>query len=274
MIKANSDKYSISAMSKILKISRGLVYYQHLGKQLDSKLENLVISIFEKSKKNYGARKIDQELRKHSYKISRKRIRVIMDKYGLVSNYTQKHFKHNSSNCNEENISNVVDRNFNPGISEDVIVSDLTYVNVSGKWNYICILLSLYNREIVGFSAGKHKNAELVKRAFSTVKSSLFDLKIFHTDRGNEFKNREIDEMLNTFNIERSLSKKGNPYDNSVAEATFKIIKTEFVMGKNFKSIDELKLSLYDYVNWFNNERIHGSLGYLSPIEYKNKLSE
>ena len=134
-------------------------------------------------------------------------------------------------------------------------------------------MLNLYNREIVGFSAGKHKNAELVREAFATVKSSLYDLKIFHTDRGSEFKNKEIDEMLNTFKIKRSLSKKGNPYDNSVAEATFKIIKTEFVMGKNFKKLDELRISLFDYVNWFNNDRIHGSLGYLSPIEYK-KLSE
>ncbi len=260
-------------MSKMLKISRSLVYYQHIGKQIDSHLEDLVISIFEKSKKNYGSRKIDQELRKHSYKISRKRIREIMIKYGLVSNYTKKHFKAHRSQCNEENISNVVDRNFEPGISNNVIVSDLTYVNVGGKWNYICILLNLYNREIAGFSAGKRKNAELVREAFATVKSSLYDLNIFHTDRGNEFKNKEIDEMLDTFKIIRSLSKKGNPYDNSVAEATFKIIKTEFVMGKNFKNLDELRRSLFDYVNWFNNDRIHGSLGYLSPVEYK-KLSE
>lgn len=261
-------------MCKMLKICRSVVYYKPSDKLLDSKLENLVISIFEKSKKNYGARKIDQELQKHSYKISRKRIRQIMVKYGLVSNYTVKGYKHHKAKCNEENIPNVIDRNFKPGLVQNVIVSDLTYVNVSGKWNYICILLNLFNREIIGFSAGTKKNAELVKRAFATVKSSLHDLNIFHTDRGTEFKNNSIDKMLKTFKIERSLSKKGNPYDNSVAEATFKIIKTELIMGKKFKTIDELKLSLYDYVNWFNNHRIHGSLGYLTPIEYKTRLSE
>ena len=197
-----------------------------------------------------------------------------MVKYGLVSNYTIKNFKPHRSKCNEENVSNVVDRNFKPGVTQNVIVSDLTYVNVCGKWNYICILLNIFNREIIGFSAGKQKNAELVKKAFATVKSSLCDLQIFHTDRGTEFKNEAIEKMLNVFKIERSLSKKGNPYDNSVAEATFKIIKTELVMGKKFKSIDELTFSLSEYVKWFNNHRIHGSLGYLTPIEYKTRMSE
>jgi putative transposase len=267
-------KYSISAMCKILKISRSLFYYKRSHKLIDSNLENLVISIFEKSKKNYGARKIDQELQKHSYKISRKRIRQIMVKYGLVSNYTIKNYKSHKAKCNEENISNVIDRNFKPGLTPNVIVSDLTYVNVGGKWNYICILLNIFNREIIGYSAGTKKNAELVKRAFATIKSSLCDLNIFHTDRGSEFKNRSIDDMLKTFKIKRSLSKKGNPYDNSVAEATFKIIKTELVMGKKFKSINDLRLSLSDYVNWFNNHRIHGSLEYVSPIKYKIKMSE
>jgi len=258
----------------MLKTSRSLVYYKPSVKWIDSRLENLVISIFDKSRKNYGARKIDQELQNHSYKISRKRIRKIMVKYGLVSSYTIKNYKPYKSKCNDENISNVIDRNFKPGLTQNVIVSDLTYVKVGVNWNYICILLDIFNREIIGFSAGTKKNAKLVKRAFATVESPLCDLKIFHTDRGSEFKNSSIDEMLKTFEIERSLSKKGNPYDNSVAEATFKIIKTEMVMGKKFKSIDELKLNLFDYVNWFNNHRIHGSLGYLSPIEYKTRLSE
>ena len=261
-------------MCKMLKISRSLIYYKRSHKRTDSKLENLVISIFEKSKKNYGARKIDQELQKDSYKISRRRIRQIMVKYELVSNYTIKNYKSHKAKCNEENISNVINRKFKPGLTQNVIVSDLTYVNVGGKWNYICILLNIFNREIIGYSAGTKKSAELVKKAFATVKSSLYDLNIFHTDRGKEFKNKSIDNMLKTFNIKRSLSKKGNPYDNSVAEATFKIIKTELVMGKKFKSIDELRLGLSDYVNWFNNRRIHGSLGYMTPIEYKSTLSE
>ena len=74
--------------------------------------------------------------------------------------------------------------------------------------------------------------------------------------------------------IKRSLSKKGCPYDNAVAEATFKIFKTEFVFNKIFKNIEELKLGLFDYVNWYNNVRIHGSLDYMTPIEFKHNVRQ
>jgi len=86
----------------------------------------------------------------------------------------------------------------------------------------------------------------------------LNKISVFHTDRGNEFKNKAIDEVLDTFTISRSLSKKGCPYDNAVAEATFKIIKTEFIKNERFESLEELK----------NNFRIHSSLGYLIPVTF------
>jgi transposase InsO family protein len=102
-----------------------------------------------------------------------------------------------------------------------------------------------------------------------TVAGSLENINIFHTDRGNEFKNQLIEETLEAFEITGSLSHKGCPYDNAVAEATFKIIKTEFVKNQTFANLDALKLQLADYVNWFNNHRIHSSLSYLTPIEYR-----
>ncbi|PIE96177.1 hypothetical protein CO726_05320 [Bacillus fungorum] len=85
------------------------------------------------------------------------------------------------------------------------------------------------------------------------------EIALFHTDRGNEFKNKLIHDTLKTFKIKRSLSAKGCPYDNVVAEATYKIFKTEFVRGRYFASLEELTLELNDYVNWFNNVRIHGT---------------
>ena len=86
-----------------------------------------------------------------------------------------------------------------------MVVSDLTYVRVGNRWHYLCVLVDLFNREIIGYSSGPNKGAALVKKAFSTVKVNLNQIKIFHTDRGNEFKNQVIDEILEAFNIERSL---------------------------------------------------------------------
>ena len=121
---------------------------------------------------------------------------------------------------------------------------------------------------IVGFSSGSNKTAQLVYEAFLNSKINLSKVSIFHTDRGNEFNNKLLDELLETFNIERSLSNKGNPYDNAVAEATYKIVKTEFSFNRVFASQQQLTIELDDYVNWYNTSRIHGSLGYVAPCEY------
>ena len=164
---------------------------------------------------------------------------------------------------------NLVKRNFKHQEQLNVVVSDLTYVRVGMSWHYICILIDLFNREMIGYSSGRNKDASLVSKAFASVKVNLNNIQIFHTDRGNEFKNQAIDDTLKAFHIKRSLSMKGCPYDNAVAEATFKVIKTEFVYNERFESLEELQYKLADYVNWFNNHRIHSAIGYLTPYQYK-----
>ncbi len=156
---------------------------------------------------------------------------------GLLYNYTVAQYKPHINKCNESKISNELNREF--------------------------------NREIIGHSIGPNKDASLVYRAFSSIRTNLKSITMFHTDRGNEFKNKVSDEVLDTFKIKRSLSMKGCPYDNAVAVATFKIFKTEFTQNYHFNNLDELDFMLSDYINWFNNIRIHSTLGYLSPREYK-----
>src|SRR5699024_3250837 len=209
-----------------------------------------------------------ERLKKVGWIVSRRRIGRIMNEQGLVSKYTIAQFKPYKTTCNESEVGNVLNREFKRDQELEVVVSDLTYVRVGNNWHYICLLTDLFNREIVGYSAGPHKTAALVQRAFASVPYNLNHLELFHTDRGSEFKNHLIDETLDTFGIERSLSEKGTPYDNAVAEAMF---KTEFINGTVFLSQQVLDLELFDYVNWFNNIRIHGSLDYLTPMEYKFK---
>ncbi len=163
-----------------------------------------------------------------------------MREQGLVSSYAVAQFKPHSTKCNESQKQNELNRAF-------------------------------HQEEEMTESTGPNKDAALVYRAFSSIKKDLRKIQYFHTDCGNEFKNKLIDEALETFGIKRSLSMKGCPYDNAVTEATFKIIKTEFIKKRHFTSLEELSRELYDYVNWFNYIRIYGTLGYLSPIEYKLK---
>ncbi|WP_249168796.1 MULTISPECIES: IS3 family transposase [unclassified Fusobacterium] len=277
LIISNRDKYSISAMSRLLGVTRSLVYY-HLNKEKDNrsdedeKLIEEIKEIFRKSRNNYGTRKIRKELRKIGYKISRRKIGRIMKENGLVSNYTVAQYKVVRLKYNEEDIPNLLNREFDNREYLEAIVSDLTYVRVGRTWNYICLIIDLNNREIIGYSAGQNKDANLVAEAFYSIRQPLNRIKIFHTDRGREFKNIKIEEILNIFGIKRSLSEKGSPYDNAVSEAVNKVMKTEFIYQEKFNNLQELKLKLAEYVYWYNNLRIHGSLGYKTPVEYRKEV--
>ena len=257
-------------MCDVLQIPKSTYYYKAKARENnDDIITDFIIKIFKDSRNIYGQRKIKRELYKLGYQVSRRRIGRIMKEQGLVSKYTVAQFRVEKTSVNESDVGNLLNREFHSQEPFKVIVSDLTYVRVQQKWHYICVLVDLYNREIIGYSAGANKDAALVHRAFSTIQCDLHKLEMFHTDRGKEFDNELIDEALETFQIQRSLSEKGSPYDNAVAEATFKSIKTEFVYGNVFSNQQELDLELFDYVNWFNNIRIHGSLNYQSPVEYK-----
>lgn len=259
-------------MCRCLNISRSSYYIYKEKQECIDELNETVIEIFDINQKVYGTRKIKVELMKRGHQVSRRRIARIMRHNGLVSVYTVKKYKVHATKVNEAAIVNEVNREINNRAYKEVVVSDLTYVKVNNKWCYICILLDLHNREIIGYSCGANKTAKLVQEAFAKVKGNLQEIEYFHSDRGNEFDNQLLDEILKEFEIKRSLSKKGCPYDNAVAEAQFKIVKTEFVYPREFLTIEQLRQELAAYIYWFNNKRIHSTLGYKSPIEYRESL--
>jgi len=258
----------------VLDIPRSAIYYKNKEKLPDIKLESEIKRIFKKSRNNYGARKIQAKLKEVGITASRRKIGEIMVKHHLVSNYIKHRPKQKKAKCNDDDYPNILNREFNRGSSLDVVVSDLTYVRVTGVWNYVCLIVDLWNREIVGFAAGRNKTAELVYEAFESISYPLDRINIFHTDRGSEFKNKLIDDVIERYNLKRSLSNKGTPLDNAVIESTNHILKTEFIYQHKFNSLEELQLLLFDYVHWYNYERIHSALNYVSPIQYRKQNNQ
>lgn len=274
MALSKEHNISISALCKRFKMPRSSFYYQHRGFQHDERLVETVIDIFKSNGDNYGARKIKVELSKHDYQVSRSRIRRIMDFEGLVSNYTKTSFRPQNTKSVSSEYPNIVNREFDNREEREVMVSDTSYVQIQGKWHYLCIMVDLCGRHIEGYSAGCSKDAALTQKAIFSIKGDLRDIGILHSDKGCEYLNKLIDKTLRAFDIQRSTSGKGDPYDNSVAEAMFKIIKTEFVKNRTFASLDDFNKGFASWVDWYNNKRIHGSLGYLTPVEYRKQRKE
>lgn len=259
-------------MCRVLQLPRSTYYYVSKERPAEDPITARVVDIFHDNRRTYGTRRMKAALQKEGIRVSRRRIARMMREQGLVSIYTIANYKPQRTPCNEDNVANELNREFDQQEEKKVIVSDLTYVRVGNQFHYMCVLVDLFNREIIGSSCGRKKDAALVAKAFASVSGDLRKLRLFHTDRGSEFKNKLIDQTLHTFGIERSLSMKGCPYDNAVAEATFKTIKTEFVRQYVFETLDDLDREQRDYVHWFNTKRLHSTLGYNSPIEYKIAL--
>ena len=172
-------------MCEVLQIPRSTYYYEAKERNNQEEiLTKLIVKIFKDSRNIYGQRKIKVELAKLGWQVSRRRIGRIMKEQGLVSKYTVAQFKPMKQAVNESETGNVLNREFNTDKELKVVVSDLTYVRVGHKWHYICLLVDLYNREIIGHSAGPQKTAALVQRAFASVPYNLNRLGLFHTDRG------------------------------------------------------------------------------------------
>lgn len=260
-------------MCRYFAIPRSLYYYKPVTPPKDQALRESIKQIFHQSRQTYGARKIQRQLQDRGIQVSRKKVRQLMDEEGLISVYQVAKYRLQKSTCNQAKTENIVGRSFDERKRLEVVVSDLTYVRVQGRWCYVCIILDLHNREVIGYSAGPRKTKDLVYEALLRISYPLNLIDIYHTDRGKEFDNQLIEQALQTFGITRSLSRPGNPYDNAVMEAFNKILKKEFVRGRTFESIHQLKLELFDYIHWYNNQRIHGSLGYVSPIEYKKMFA-
>lgn len=256
-------------MCRALEISRGSYYYEVKKKESEADIEQAIVEEFAKGKNTYGTRKLKPLLEKRGFTVSRRRIGRLMKKFHLVSKYNRRSYKPQKTGVNQAKIENRLNREFNQDKPMNAIVTDLTYVKVAQSWFYVCFIIDLFNREIIGYSAGPNKTADLVLQALATVEGDLHTVKIFHTDRGKEFDNHTIDDLLDTFKIKRSLSRKGNPYDNAVAESTYKSFKFEFVYDTIFNTLYELQVRLMDYVNWWNKFRPHGSLNYSSPMEYR-----
>ena len=265
-------------MCRALKVNRSTTYYKP---NEEKRLEKIarhekdlqkVKEAFEEGKGNYGSRQIKTSLAEKGIVMSRRKISRLMKELGLVSaygipKYTKPGTK--SADSNKADISNLLDRNFSGWGEKEVIVSDLTYVKVNGKWCYICALIDLFNREIIGWSVGENKTADLVLLAFAMAGIDWRKVMIFHTDRGMEFCAAKIDEFLNKHGIIRSLSRPGTPIDNAVSESFYKTVKKEFVKKREFPSLENLKLLFRDWVHWYNNIRFHSANGNKSPVTYR-----
>lgn len=273
MIRSNAGRYPISAQCRILGVAKSTYYWmlEHPETERVDPHEGDVERVWRDSGKVYGARKIKHALGREGVTLSRRRVNRIMKAKGMASSYSKARYRPHPARPNDDPAPNILAREFNGYAPRTHIASDLTYVRVGNSWAYICLLIDLANRQIAGHSVGVRHDADLVLAAFATLRFPLDEIEVFHTDRGGEFAGERIERMLDVFGITRSLSRPGNPYDNAVVESTNRLIKKELIYSNTYTSVERLRSDVNRYVWWYNHQRLHSTLNYMSPVEFTHQ---
>ena len=240
--------------------------YKEANKQLDVE----IIKIFNESKGRYGSPKITKILNKQGIQVSQKRVDRRMKNLGLRS-ITIKKFNHSGKYKTDDTkeYPNLLEQNFFAEKPSQKWVGDITYIyTIETGWTYLAIVIDLFDLKVVGWSYGLSMTDELVIDAFNKglVTRGLECNGIFHSDRGRQYTSNDYEGLLSTLKIKHSYSKKGYPYDNASMESFNAILKKEEVNVNTYKTFEEAKLVIFEFIeSWYNNKRIHSTLGYITP---------
>lgn len=280
-IKENKMNFQISIMCKVLKVDRASYYHWIKSgcvvKKVDEKLNELIEIIFIQGRGNYGTRPIKKALlERYGFIVSRRRIGAIMKDLGLKAK-TKKRYKINTtdSNHNLPIAPNVLNRDFYASNPDEKYVGDITYIPTNEGWLYLATVIDLYSRKIVGWSMDDNMKTSLVNDALNMAINNRKPPKglIWHTDRGSQYASYSHKDLLQENGIIQSMSRRGNCWDNAVAESFFHTLKTELVYHEIYETKAQANQSIFEYIEvFYNRQRMHSTNNYLSPVEFENKM--
>jgi putative transposase len=240
--------------------------------QSDTQLAALIAEVHEQSRGTYGALRVQADLAELGQQVGRRRIARLMRALGLESRRKRRFKATTDSNHTQPVADNVLDRQFAVSAPDRAWVGDITYVPTREGWLYLATLIDLFSRRVVGWAMSARIDAQLTLDALDmalAARSPAAGL-VHHTDRGSQYASRDYRRALATRGLVCSMSRKGNCWDNAVAESFFASLKTELVHHRDFATRSEARSAIFEYIEvFFNRHRRHSTLGYVSPVNYE-----
>jgi len=275
------EQQDVGHCCHILEVSRSGYYGWlrrpiSLRKSEDHRIWKKIKFHWEKSRKTYGSPRISEKLKADGEAIGKHRVARIMRENG-IQGAGKKKYKPQTTDSNHK--LPVAERLFEAESAEDQVEypnqywgGDITYIPTGEGWLYLAIVLDLFTRKVVGHSMQSSLHADIVINALDMgIKRQLpgKDL-ISHSDRGSQYASEKYQNLLEENGIRASMSRKGNCYDNAFVESFFHTLKVELVHREKFKTREEAKRAIFEFIEvWYNRERIHSALDYKTPVEYE-----
>lgn len=240
----------------------------------DSDIYSLISQIFMRHKGHYGSPKITHELRKKGIHIGQKRVARLMREHGLRATkariYRTKAFQHAFQKASPNLIED-----FEPSRLNQLWVGDVTYIRMpDDSWQYLSVIMDRFSRRIVSWALSDKRNAALTCRTLAAAIKNRRDNRklIFHSDKGIEYIAKPFRKKLHHYGIQQSMNGVKRMNDNAHIESFFQDFKTESIKVKAFKTVEELRLIIIQYMRYYNYERSHSKLGYNTPAEFESRM--
>lgn len=270
-------------MCRVLGVSRSAYYTWCNRKPSDRAKENerlaaKITEVHKDSRGTYGSPRVHAELVAQGFDVGRHRIARIMREEGIVGRRKPKFRRTTDSNHKLPVAANILDRNFVADEPDRAWVADITYIWTRQGWLYLAVILDLFSRRVVGWSMAEHMRTELVLDALSAALGSRLPSAaglVFHSDRGSQYASGDYQKALDANGITCSMSRRGNCWDNAVAESFFSTLKTELVHNVIFLTRDSARDAIAEWIEiFYNGKRRHSSLGYATPLEAEHRYYE
>lgn len=233
---------------------------------------------WEMSRKTYGRLRLTEKLQDEGFSVGKNRVEKIMKEHG-IKGVGKKKYKPITTTSNHD--LPVAERIFKTEMRHEQVTKpnqywggDITYVPTNEGWLYLAVFLDLFTRKVVGFAVQDNLETSVVTKALDQAlgRQSINDQTIIHTDRGSQYASDCYQEKLESLGIKASMSRKGNCYDNAMVESFFRTLKVELMYRENFKTRKEAEQKIFEFIEvWYNRQRIHSSLDYMTPTDYELK---
>ena len=276
-IRDHREAFPVHSMCRVLEVGRSGFYAWLNRRESPRSCENRnlmieVKAVYKKSRRTYGSPRVHAVLKEKGYTIGRHRIARLMRENGVISKHKRKFRATTNSNHDHLVAENKLERQFKATKLGQCWVSDITYIPTREGWLYLAVTIDLFHRRVIGWAMDRRITRWLVMRTLNmairngNVKPGL----IHHSDRGVQYACNDFQALLNVHGIVCSMSRKGDCWDNAVAESFFHTLKVELVHDRNYKTRQEAKKDIFEYIEvFYNRQRRHSHLGYLSPVEFE-----
>lgn len=275
-IQQHCKEWPVTVLCQTLKVNRSH-YYGFIKNNENQTNINLVAivarlkALFHQHRKNYGSRRLSTALRAEGFQVGRYRVRQLMKNNGLAV-AQKRRYKNTTASAHDLAVcGNLLDRQFSPEAANQVWTTDITYIWTAQGFLYLAVVVDLFSRKIIGWSVADHLRTSLCKDALTMAwwRRKRPKNVLHHSDRGSQYASHDYRQLLEKYGMTQSMSRKGNCWDNSPTERVFRTLKSEWLDRFGFKTKDEAEAAVWDYISYYNVDRIHSTLGYVSPAQFE-----